>query len=398
MSFRISTAGLHSAVITQMLAQQGRLSATQTQIASGKRIQSPADDPIAATQITAMEQARTQLAQYAKNADALTSRLNVGEQAMADATNLLQRVRELTVQSNSAALDASARGSIAAELSARVQELQDLANRRDANGEYLFAGLSTQTQPFSRTAGGVAYAGDQGTRALEISADQRVVDGFSGYQTFMNVPEGNGTFSVAEGVHVGASSIDSGQITNAAAWVPGSYTLQFTGPATWEVFDAANVSVAGGGYTSGSTIAFNGAQVVVTGTPATGDTYAIAAAGKESIFTTIDKLITSLTTALDGPIGRSTLNTQAGSALTQLDQALSHLINQRAEIGARLNTVDNATASRQQLDDSLTASVGKMQDLDYATAVSNMNQQLLGLQAAQAAYGRISQLSLFNYL
>jgi len=398
MSYRISTAGLHSAVITQMLAQQARLSATQSQIASGKRIQSPADDPIAATQITAMEQARTQLAQYAKNADALSSRLNVGEQAMADATNLLQRVRELTVQSNSAALDASARGSIAAELSARVQELQDLANRRDANGEYLFAGLSTQTQPFSRAAGGVTYAGDQGTRALEISADQRVVDGFSGYQTFMNVPEGNGTFSVAQGVHTGASSIDSGQVTNAAVWVPGSYTLQFTAPDTWQVVDAASTVVATGAYTSGSTIGFNGAQVVVSGTPATGDTYAIAPAGKQSIFTTIDSLITSLTTALDGPIGRSTLNTQAGGALTQLDQALSHLINQRAEIGARLNTVDNATTARQQLDDSLTGSVGKLQDLDYATAVSNMNQQLLGLQAAQAAYGRISQLSLFNYL
>jgi len=167
----------------------------------------------------------------------------------------------------------------------------------------------------------------------------------------------------------------------------------------WPVGDGVGSTTAGnGGYTSGSTIAFNGAQVVVTGTPATGDTYAIAPAGKESVFTTLDKLITSLTTALDGPVGRSTLNTQAGGALTQLVQALSHLINQRAEIGARLNTVDNATAARQQLDDSLTASVGKMQDLDYATAVSNMNQQLLGLQAAQAAYGRISQLSLFNYL
>ena len=83
------------------------------------------------------------------------------------------------------------------------------------------------------------------------------------------------------------------------------------------------------------------------------------------------------------------------SARPVLPEAENQLL---AEFGARLNTVDNATASRQQLDDSLTASVGKMQDLDYATAVSNMNQQLLGLQAAQAAYGRISQLSLFNYL
>ena len=63
-----------------------------------------------------------------------------------------------------------------------------------------------------------------------------------------------------------------------------------------------------------------------------------------------------------------------------------------------LNTVDNATTSRQQLDDTLAGSVGKLQDVDYATAVSSMNQQLLGLQAAQQAYTRIAQLSLFSYL
>jgi len=39
-----------------------------------------------------------------------------------------------------------------------------------------------------------------------------------------------------------------------------------------------------------------------------------------------------------------------------------------------------------------------LQDLDYAQAITKMNQQLTGLQAAQASYARISQLSLFDYL
>ena len=75
---------------------------------------------------------------------------------MADASSLLQRVRELTIQANSGVVDAASRASIATELKARSQELQDLANRRDANGEYLFSGFSTQTQPFSRGIGGVS--------------------------------------------------------------------------------------------------------------------------------------------------------------------------------------------------------------------------------------------------
>jgi flagellar hook-associated protein 3 FlgL len=398
MSYRISTSGMHDAAIAQMLAQQTRLSQTQSQIASGKRVQNPADDPVAATQIMGMQQTRDQLAQYAKNSEAVTNRLNVGEQSLADASSLLQRVRDLAVQANSAALDATARGSIATELKSRVQELQDLANRRDANGEYLFAGMSSQTQPFSRGAGGVTYAGDQGVRAIQVSADQRITDGFSGQQVFLDIPQGNGTFTVTQGVHTGTGSIDTGVVTNAAAWVPGNYTLQFTSASAWQVVDATNTVVASGAYTSGSAIPFNGAEVTVTGAPAAGDTYAIAPAGKQDVFTTLDQLINTLGTGVDNPASRSTLTTNIGRSLTQIDQALNHTINLRAELGTRLSAVDNATTTRQQLDDTLAGSVGKLQDLDYATAVSSMNQQLLGLQAAQQAYSRIAELSLFKYL
>ena len=398
MSFRISTAGLHNGAVTQMLARQADLAKTQTQVASGKRVMSPADDPVAATQIMSQSQTRSQLAQYAKNADAATNRLNVYEQAFADASSLLQRVRELAVQANSAALDSNSRASINTELRSRVQQLQDLANRRDANGEYLFAGLSTLTQPFSRGNSGVTYAGDPGVRAVQIGSDQRVIDGFSGFQAFVDIPEGNGTFTVTQGVHVGPSSIDTGQITNAAAWVPGTYTIEFTSPTTWQVTDASSAVVSSGTYTSGSAITFNGAQVTVTDSPATGDTYVIAPAARQDVFTTLDRLITAVGLSTSDPVARSTASSGIGAALTQLDQALGTIVNLRAEVGARLNVIDDSTAARQQLDDNLTLSIGKLQDLDYAAAVSQMNQQMVGLQAAQQAYTRISQLTLFNYL
>jgi flagellar hook-associated protein 3 FlgL len=398
MSNRISTSAMHATVIAQMMARQTDLAKTQSEVASGKRVQSPSDDPIATTQILDLERSRAQLDQYGRNSDAATARLNMGEQAMADANNLLQRVRELTIQANSGVIDASSRASIATELKARGQELQDLANRRDANGEYLFSGFSTQTQPFSRGTTGVSYAGDQGVRNLQIGPDQRVADSFSGQDAFMNVPQGNGTFVVAAGVHNGTGSIDTGQVTNAAAWVRGNYTVQFTSTSTWQVLDASNAVVASGAYTDGGAIAFNGVQVSVTGAPAAGDTFTVAPAATESIFTTIDKLVTTLVSASDDPVGRAQLNTNLGISLEQFDQAIDHVTNLRAGIGARLSTVDNATASRQQLDDSMATSLSQLRDVDYAEAVSRMNQQLVGLQAAQAAYSRIAQLSLFNYL
>jgi flagellar hook-associated protein 3 FlgL len=398
MSGRISSAGMHGAAIAEILAQQSKLSRVQTQVASGKRIQSPADDPIASTRILDMERTRTQLEQFGKNSIALTNRLQSNEQALTEVGGVLQRVRELSVYANSAALDHSGRVAIATEISARVKELQDIGNRRDATGEYLFSGYATQTQPFSRGVAGVSYAGDQGERALQIAPDQRVADGFSGYQVFMNIPEDNGTFATSTGVHNGTGSIDNGRVVNPAAWVPGSYTVRFATATTWEVVDATATVIATGAYSEGSAIAFNGAQVTVGGTPAAGDTFLLQPAGKESLFDTLDELVLTLTTSEDTPSGRSLLNTGIGAALAQIDQGLTKALNLRAEVGSRLSTVDSAADSREALAVDLKSGLSELQDLDYAEALGRMNQMLTGLQAAQTAYTKISQLSLFNFM
>jgi flagellar hook-associated protein 3 FlgL len=398
MNFRISTAGLNDAAVNQMLGRQRDLSITQAQIASGKRVMTPADDPVAATRIGTMERQRGQLAQFARNGEAATSRLSSAELALSDAGDLLRRVRELAIQAKSGAIDAGARQSIVAELRQRGQALLDLANRRDAGGEYLFAGLSTQTQPFARLPGGVGYAGDQGARALQISPDQRVVDGFAGNRVFVDVPEGNGTFAVDVGTHLGDSRIDTGQVNDLAAWVPDSYTLAFTAADAWQVTDSAGAVVASGAYQSGQTISFRGVQVTVTGTPAVGDSYGVGASGARSVFDTVDDLVAALEAGAATGVQRSVMDSRIDAALVQIDQGLDNFVNLRAEAGARLQTIESTLATQQLLDDELVGSLSQLRDLDYAEAVGRMNQQMVGLQAAQAAYSRIAQMSLFDHL
>jgi flagellar hook-associated protein 3 FlgL len=395
---RISSNALHAAAVREMTRQQSLLSKTQTQVGSGLRIQTPADDPIATTRILAMEQNRARLAQYEKNSQIVTARLSLGEQALADATGVLQSVRERAIQANSGVLDETARRSIATEIRARAQELLDIANRQDGNGEYLFAGFSSQTRPFAKTAAGVVYAGDQGVRSLQVGADQYIADGFAGTELFLRIPEGNGTFVTATGVHTGAGSIDSGRVTNPASWVADNYTLEFTSATTWRVRDSLANVVASGNYADGAAIAFNGAEVIVKGQPAAGDTFTIGPATTKDVFRTLEDLARSLETAGSGASSGSLVGTAVAAGLTQLDQALARMIDTRAVVGARLNTVDNATTSREQMDEQLASQVGDLRDLDYAEAVSRMNQQLTGLQAAQAAYARIAQLSLFDFL
>jgi len=399
MSTRVSTAGMHNAAIAQILARQSVLSKTQQQVASGKRVQTPADDPVAATRILDLERARAQTTQFGKNAVLAESRLQSTEQALADTGTLLQRVRELTLAANSASNDDTSLRSIATELQARSKELLDLANRRDAVGEFLFAGFSIGATPFARGTTSVGYAGDQGVRSVQIGPDQAVAVGFAGSRVFMDIPEGNGTFTTATGVHTGTGTIDPGQVLDPAAWVPGTYTIRFNTPAdTWDVLDSTSTVIASGTYVDGGSIAFNGVQVTVTGQPAAGDTFDIGPAGSTSVFTALDDLIAGLMAGSSTPESRARLNTSMAASLQQVDQSLTHVLDLRAEVGARLSAIDSAAETRDALDVELQTSLSELRDLDYAEAISRMNLQMTGLQAAQAAYTRIGQLSLFNYL
>jgi flagellar hook-associated protein 3 FlgL len=156
--------------------------------------------------------------------------------------------------------------------------------------------------------------------------------------------------------------------------------------------------VTSGNYTAGSSIAFNGVQVAIDGVPASGDSFTIAPAGTKDIFKALDDLAAGLETAGTSASSRSLAGTAVAAGLTQIDQTLDNVLNNRAVVGIRLGTIDNAQATREQQSDDLTVSIGKLRDVDYAEAIARMNQQLTSLQAAQAAYSRIAQLSLFNYL
>jgi flagellar hook-associated protein 3 FlgL len=397
---RISTAGIHHAALTALLSQQSVLSQTQGQIASGKRVQTPADDPVAAVHIMELQRALSESDQFDRNADMAKSRLTLEEQALADANTLMQRVQELTVQGNNASVDPASRKMLATEVRSRLKELVDIANRRDANGEYLFSGFATLTQPFAQTGSTVSYFGDQGARALQIGQDQRVVDGHSGTDAFMAVTEGNGTFVTnATAGNGGSGVIAGGTLANPAQWVQGDYTLRFTSATgDYEIVDSAATVVATGTYTQNSTISFNGANLDMTGMPAQNDSFSIARSRSEDMFTTLSSLAATLESSTATTADRAQFNSSMATALQQLGQASDHLLSVRAEVGTRLSSIDSAQDALADRKVDLETTTSQLRDLDYAQAVSRMNQQLVGLQAAQASYSRIAQLSLFDYL
>lgn len=404
---RISTLTFQTNAIDQMDQLETALAKTQSQLASGKKIQEAADDPAGMAEVNQLNAELSASQQYVTNQNAASANLQLEEQALSDATNVLQSARDLAVEANNASLSASQRQDIGTQLQQQLQQLVAIANRTDANGNYLFSGYASRTQPFTQAGNAVSYAGSEGVSQLQVSANQRISGGDAGDAVFMNIPAGNGTFTTAAGAaNAGSGSIDGGSVVNPSQWTPDTYTIEFTSPTQYEVTDGSGNPVAlgtdgsgnpiySGTYTSGDTIQFKGIAVTVNGSPATGDTFTVAPAGNASAFATLSGLITSLSS---GTLSQSQITTQIGTALAQIDGAISQFGNVSASVGARLNAVTASQSSEQSAQTQFQTSISQLSDVDYAAAVTQLNSQEVALQAAQQSYASLARLSLFNYI
>jgi flagellar hook-associated protein 3 FlgL len=70
----------------------------------------------------------------------------------------------------------------------------------------------------------------------------------------------------------------------------------------------------------------------------------------------------------------------------------------RAEVGTNLNVVDQQTSVIEDMTLNLKTTLSSIEDLDYASAITKMNQQMLSLEAAQSSFAKVSKLSLFNFI
>jgi len=394
---RISTSLIFNQALRAIQTQQAALAKTQNQLARGTRILTPSDDPAGAKRLLDLRQALELNARFQSNADAATTRLTLEESTLAGVTDVLQRVRELTVQANAATLTDADRRSLAAEVNQRLEELLGLANTRDGNGEYLFAGFSTGTRPFSRTTTGIAYHGDEGQRFLSLGPAFDIAVGDSGTSVFRAVASGNGTFrTLDDPANTGDGVIDAGQVTDPAAHVPGPYTIRFPTADTFEVVDVGAVVVATGPYTSPRSIAFNGSEVTISGAPAAGDRFEVLPATAQDVFTTLSELVATLQAGTANGADRARVHNGLNRALADIDHALDHISVVRSSVGARLNAVESERFMAEDYAVLLQSAISAVEDVDLAEAVTRLTQQSTTLEAAQRSFAMVQGLSLFD--
>lgn len=394
---RISTSWMQQSSVNNMLDRQGDIADTQNQLNTGKRINQPSDDPVGAARALELSHMTADSAQYQRNITAANARLGIEDQTLSSSADVLNRVRTLVLQGSTGSQSDQTRSDIATELTQLRQQLLGLANSKDGQGDYLFAGSQTGTEPFSWQNGTASYQGDDGQRMVAAGPGMQVATGDSGSAVFMRVPTGNGSFTVqAAGSNTGTALAGSSSVTDRTAWDGGSYTIAFTAANAYTVRDASGATVGGGSYnaTTGGSIAFRGVQVAVTGTPAAGDNFAIAPSGQQDIFTTMTNIIGALRTPGGGTGMQNTLNSQ----FTNLDQSIDTITRARAGIGARMNALDQQSSLNSDLSLQYKTALSDVQDLDYYDAISRLSLQSTTLQSAQMTFSKVQQSSLFSYL
>ena len=400
---RLGTANAYDNTMANLTSRQAGLADIQEKLSAGKKVLRPSDDPTGAVQA---ERALTRTARVETEQRALNVQRDSianAESTLGDASSLLQRLRELVITAGDAAYNSTDRTSMAQEMTSLRDQLFAYANKLDSNGIPLFGGVVSPAPPFTDAAAGVTFNGIPGQRA---STPVSIPAAMDGQAVWMNVPTGNGVFTVGlSGTNTGSVWTDPGQVVNPsqaqAAFAPPSlppYSIQFSvaaGVTTYTVVDSgSNTIVPAASYIDGQTIQFNGMSFTAHGTPANGDTLQLAASTRSDLFKVLDTAIAGIKGAGNGNLLTQSLTL----SLAQIDTGMTRLNSARSQAGALLNRADVIDGNQQAKTIQLEADRSQAEDMDMVKGISQLQNQQTGYDAALKTYAQVQRLSLFNYL
>lgn len=396
---RVTNQSFFKNAVASIQDLQRELNVVQEQIATGRRIQQPSDDPNGAARILDYQESLSTLTQYQRNTELASNRLRLSEDTLTRATNALQRVRELTLQAANASQTNETRTFIATELRESVDELLSLANTRDASDQFLFSGFQSGTQPFSRQGSGFVYNGDDGQRFVQVSASRQLSDTNSGDEIFGRIREGNGQILVTPGgANQGTGVAINEVLTRVQGYGFEQFQIAFIDPQNYEVRDGGGAVLATGTFEPGQSIDAGPTQIRINGEPEAGDVFDIGPAPNRDVFAIVDDIADALLTGTSDAASRAVLDNAITRGLDGLDRSLERVLEVRTSIGSRLAAAESQIDTNLGTELVLQEALAGVQDLDLAEAASRLAAQAAALEAAQQSFIRLQSLSLFNFL
>ncbi|WP_407331088.1 flagellar hook-associated protein FlgL [Enterovibrio sp. 27052020O] len=394
---RIASFHNYQSVSNDLMRQQVKLQDNQDQLATGKRVLTSGDDPVASIYIQNFRQQDKQLDQYVDSITLARNRQTRAEIAIDDAEQLTDSAKRKTMEMINGSLSDDDRTAHRQDLKGLYDNFMNLVNAKDESGNFLFAGTQSSKQPFYRdSSGDVRYAGDSYHRTAQVAPAVEVQTSDPGDQVFMEIKNPFGDYQPEYELQSGsllllasATNTNNADISEYAV----SFRVDGDGQTQYELMQNGAV-VSTGMYDPQTGVEFGTLTLRFEGEMLDGDTIALE---RQDTFNVFDAFKKGIDLSHES-IFDASATAELHQVTEQFAAAFKHLNKARSEVGTRLTTLDRQESMHQDFKLVLNRSLGTMEDLDYSTAVIDMNENLLALKASQQAFSKAKDLSLFNYI
>jgi len=418
---RISSNQIFNIANTSIADASSALTKTQEQLSTGRRVLTPSDDPVASTKILAINTELAGVEQFQRNIDTARNNLVLEESILNGVNNVVLRMQELAVQAgNTATLSENEYNSLSSEVDSRLDELVNLLNSQNSNGDFIFGGYKSTVEPFSGSANtGFEYHGDEGQKFIKVANNTTVASSDSGKKIFVDIESAKNTVVTSANPanrSGSSSSISVGQVIDQDAYdefYPEDIVITFNEDTnivppgknfTAREKSTGRVIIADEPYLQGTEIQAAGLSFRITGNPAsgtgteTGDQFFIDSTRKQDILTTVARFSEAMKNFDGSESSRESLSTVVATTIDNLSNAQTSVLETVAQLGARYNTLEST--EQLHLDAELVSRelLSSLQDVDYGEAATRLAAQSLILEAAQTSFVRVSRLTLFSQL
>lgn len=416
--------------VGQFAKQMESIQKVQQKISSGKNIIFASDDPVGAVELSGLNDVKNKINQYIDNNNLALNRLELMDDTLEASKNVFIRCNELAVQAANDILSVGDREAIALEFDELKKELVSMANTQDSGGSYIYSGFKSKTRPFVLDSDGlVSYKGDRGTVSLPVSESRMLESTLDGATVFQDIITSSGVSTdlfaavdnISRSIRTANSGVEAAKAPGKAKITltnenPGTYAFKITSGAKSENF---SIDITGSDLSALAT-AINAADLDITAAVSTTsssndtltltNTYSYDVTLSDLQIPNINKSEANPSSFMTfQPIDASGVNLGNAQTVFDFDQTIAsrldematiqnHLSNQRAKVGARLNSAQRQGDVMQERKISITKDVSDLADADLSELVTSLQSQITNQEASQKAFVRIAQLNLFDMI
>ena len=426
---QVSTKLLNQQQVRQFSKINDKIADAQERVSTGRSILRASDDPVAAVNLSVAKEQSLLLGQFERNIASAENKLNMTDLTLQETVNVLTRFSELITMARNGALNEEGHLAISTEMRQLKEVLLGLANTTDANGQGIFSGFNGVGRPFEmKVDGSVEYLGNRGQNSLAISENMSISTNIDGGSAFMRIDTEGGRRSLFDIVDLTINAVETASAFSPKANANNRANVYFELPSRMEEW-SLELSGSIGSKTITASINEGGLQNMVdainAATAETGTAASLNADGTsitllddmngditikniqiEGINAALDQVVSYIEfTGIDGA-GVATTKAQkmtdadqlVSSSIGNMQKAIDNLSLQRAYVGGQLSKaatqIDVVGARKLAVD----RDVSRLGDADLAALITDLQAQLTNLNAAQSAFAKIGQQSLFDYI